>query len=355
MKYFRVWLKLGRMLFREYYIESRLHSTFLISGKLVRFSFFLIFIIALLTKTENLAGFGLYQTILFFMTFNLIDITSQFLFRGAYSIQWNINKGQFDLSLTQPINVLFRMAFDIIDLLDLATLLPVLAVLGFVIARLSSQVTFSGFLLYLLLCLNALLIAMAIHIFIISFSILTQEISSEIWIYRDLMNMGRFPIDIYSKSVQMVLTFLLPIAVMVTFPTKVLLGVLSWQWIMLSFFIGAILHEQKSFGYAIEGIVYSFKKGTHFKIHVIVAVIAIILGIIYSISTFEWLTIILISSAVIAAETINTAIEETCDVLHPEHHPGARLAKHCAAGGVLILSIAAVIIGLIIFLPKIFG
>jgi len=115
------------------------------------------------------------------------------------------------------------------------------------------------------------------------------------------------------------------------------------------------LHEQKSFGYAIEGIVYSFKKGTHFKIHVIVAVIAIILGIIYSISTFEWLTIILISSAVIAAETINTAIEETCDVLHPEHHPGARLAKHCAAGGVLILSIAAVIIGLIIFLPKIFG
>ncbi|KKS03885.1 hypothetical protein A2W70_04510 [Candidatus Curtissbacteria bacterium RIFCSPLOWO2_02_41_11] len=118
---------------------------------------------------------------------------------------------------------------------------------------------------------------------------------------------------------------------------------------------GPILHEQKSFGYAIEGIVYSFKKGTHFKIHVIVAVIAIILGIIYSISTFEWLTIILISSAVIAAETINTAIEETCDVLHPEHHPGARLAKHCAAGGVLILSIAAVIIGLIIFLPKIFG
>ena len=40
---------------------------------------------------------------------------------------------------------------------------------------------------------------------------------------------------------------------------------------------GPILHEQKSFGYAIEGIVYSFKKGTHFKIHVIVAVIAIIL------------------------------------------------------------------------------
>ena len=118
---------------------------------------------------------------------------------------------------------------------------------------------------------------------------------------------------------------------------------------------GPILHERKSFGYAIEGIVYSFKKGTHFKIHVAAAIVVVILGLIYAISSFEWLVVLLISSAVIAAEAFNTAIEETCDILHPEHHPGARLAKHCAAGAVLILSIAAVIIGLIIFLPKIFG
>ena len=118
---------------------------------------------------------------------------------------------------------------------------------------------------------------------------------------------------------------------------------------------GSILHERKSFGYAIEGIVYSFKKGTHFKIHVAAAIVVVILGLIYAISSFEWLVVLLISSAVIAAEAFNTAIEETCDILHPEHHPGARLAKHCAAGAVLILSIAAVIIGLIIFLPKIFG
>lgn len=114
-----------------------------------------------------------------------------------------------------------------------------------------------------------------------------------------------------------------------------------------------LVHQVKSFGYAIEGIFFSFKKGTHFKIHVVATLVVTILGFVYSISAFEWLAIILISSAVIAAETINTAIEETCDVLHPEHHPGARLAKHCAAGGVLILSFAAIIIGLIIFIPKI--
>ena len=114
-------------------------------------------------------------------------------------------------------------------------------------------------------------------------------------------------------------------------------------------------HQITSFGYAIEGIVFSYKKGLHFKIHVIATIIVIILGFIYSISSTEWLIIILITSGVISAEAINTAIEETGNVLHPEHHPRVKLAKHCAAGGVLILSIAATIIGIIIFAPKIFG
>lgn len=118
---------------------------------------------------------------------------------------------------------------------------------------------------------------------------------------------------------------------------------------------GFFKHQIKSFSYAIEGVIYSFNKGTHFKIHILALVSVTILGFLYSISSVEWLVIILISSAVISAEAINTAIEETCDVLHPELHPRARLAKHCAAGGVLILSIAAAIIGAIIFLPKIFG
>ena len=85
------------------------------------------------------------------------------------------------------------------------------------------------------------------------------------------------------------------------------------------------------------------------------AIIVIALGFIYSISATEWLIIILISSGVISAEAMNTAIEEEGNVLHPEHHPRVRLAKHCAAGGVLILSIAAIAIGIIIFAPKIFG
>ena len=84
--------------------------------------------------------------------------------------------------------------------------------------------------------------------------------------------------------------------------------------------------------------------------HIGALILVVILGFIYRISYTEWLVLILVTSAVISAEAINTAIEETCNVLHPDHHPKARLAKHCAAGGVLILSVAALIIGAIIFL-----
>ena len=113
-----------------------------------------------------------------------------------------------------------------------------------------------------------------------------------------------------------------------------------------------LLHQIKSFTWALEGIVFSFNKGTHVKMQAFAALVVTILGFVLKISANEWLILILISSAVIATEVMNTALEETCNLLHPDLHPSARLAKHCAAGAVLVFSIAAVLISLIIFVPK---
>lgn len=240
MKYLKVWWRLAQIRFKQLYLESRLDSIFLMSGKLVRFTFFLIFIVSLLSSTKELAGYSFYQTLLFFMTFNLVDITTQFLLRGTYNIQGMINNGSLDLFLTQPVNVLFRVFSDLIDLIDLATLVPVISILAVVILRLETPIGPEHLLFYLLLCVNGILIATSIHIFIIGMSTLTQEISSQIWIYRDLMTMGRFPVDIYSQTLQITLTFVVPIAVMVSFPAKVLLGVLQPSWIIGSFVIGLL-------------------------------------------------------------------------------------------------------------------
>ncbi|HSX18860.1 MAG TPA: diacylglycerol kinase family protein [Candidatus Saccharimonadales bacterium] len=114
-----------------------------------------------------------------------------------------------------------------------------------------------------------------------------------------------------------------------------------------------LIHQVRSINWAIDGLNFSFNKGTHFKIQTVAAIIVIVLGFIYKISSFEWLTLILISAAVLSTEAMNTALEEACNLLHPDLHPSARVAKHCAAASVLIFSLAAIAIALVIFVPKI--
>ncbi len=115
------------------------------------------------------------------------------------------------------------------------------------------------------------------------------------------------------------------------------------------------MHQVKSFYHGFIGIYYNIKTQVHFRFHLIAAIAVTILGTIYKIAAYEWIILILLTTAVMSAESMNTAIEETCNLLHPDIHPHARMAKHCAAASVLLLSIGAAIIGAIIFIPKIFG
>lgn len=107
------------------------------------------------------------------------------------------------------------------------------------------------------------------------------------------------------------------------------------------------------FGYAFEGIFEVMQSQANFKIHLFVAFITIVGGFYFSISTLEWCLIVGSIALVLSAETFNTAIEHLTDLASPEYHVLAKKAKDAAAGAVLLIAIGVVIIGLIIFLPKI--
>ncbi|MDO5568950.1 MAG: diacylglycerol kinase family protein [bacterium] len=109
-----------------------------------------------------------------------------------------------------------------------------------------------------------------------------------------------------------------------------------------------------SFKHAFAGIYSCLKAEKNIKIHYSVMVLVIIAGFIYKISTYEWLLCILCFGMVIATEMVNTAIEFNTDLAMPNINPKAKLAKDIAAGAVLITVITSVIIGLTIFIPKIF-
>ncbi len=108
----------------------------------------------------------------------------------------------------------------------------------------------------------------------------------------------------------------------------------------------------RSFKYAFAGL--GVLMGEHNAwIHCCAAVIAVAAGFLLKISSGEWYAIIICIGMVLAAEAFNTAIEAVCDHVSEEYAPLIKRAKDVAAAGVLILAIATVIIGAIIFLPKI--
>jgi len=109
-----------------------------------------------------------------------------------------------------------------------------------------------------------------------------------------------------------------------------------------------------SFGFAIEGIRYAFEEDQNIKIHLIAAIFVVILCILFDVTAFEMGILGLMILLVIAAEMINTAIENMVDLITKEYHIEAKRAKDVGAGMVLVISIGAAIIGFLIFTPYIF-
>lgn len=109
-----------------------------------------------------------------------------------------------------------------------------------------------------------------------------------------------------------------------------------------------------SFKYAFEGIFSGLKTERNLKIHFSIMILVIILGIMLKISKVEWMICIILFGLVISLELVNTAIENTVDLITEEKNPKAKISKDVAAGAVLVSAISSLIIGLIIFIPKIF-
>ncbi|WP_100615390.1 diacylglycerol kinase [Confluentibacter citreus] len=110
----------------------------------------------------------------------------------------------------------------------------------------------------------------------------------------------------------------------------------------------------KSIGYAFKGALFLLKTEPSIKVQFGIGIIMTIAGFYYQISTTEWLIQFLAIGLVVSIEGINTAIEELANFIHPEHHKKIGNIKDIAAGAVFLASIFAIVVGFIIYIPKIF-
>ncbi len=108
----------------------------------------------------------------------------------------------------------------------------------------------------------------------------------------------------------------------------------------------------KSFIYAFQGLFYVFKTEHNFLIHTFLLFGVVLAGVILELSSLEWLVITIISSIVLISEIINTVIEKLCDLISLEYNENIKKIKDMSAAAVLLAALAALIIGAIIFIPK---
>lgn len=108
-----------------------------------------------------------------------------------------------------------------------------------------------------------------------------------------------------------------------------------------------------SFLAAIEGLKYSFLVESNMHIHFFAFALVLLASAMFNVSIIEYLIIVLVSAMVIALELLNTAVEVIIDMVEPEFNPLAKIAKDASAAAVLVSAGAALIIGLVIFVPKV--
>lgn len=233
--YFRVWKIMAKNALLNWSVNRKVLMIFLL-GKIIRYVTYFGFLYLLVSAVDGLAGYNQNQALFFTATYILIDTVAQFFFRNVYNFRTLVVTGDFDLVLAKPMSALFRSLMGGPDPIDLITIPPIIAL-----------VVYIGFLLhpsllhifyYVLLLINGLLVASALHIFVLAFGIIVIEIDHMIMVYRDLNSMGRFPIEIYKQPLQGILTFIVPVGLMVSFPAKALAGLLSLTGVIMAMALG---------------------------------------------------------------------------------------------------------------------
>lgn len=116
-----------------------------------------------------------------------------------------------------------------------------------------------------------------------------------------------------------------------------------------SFFINRL----KSFGFATKGALLLIKTEASIKVQFVIAILVTIAGFYFNISATEWMLQTLAIGLIMSIEGVNTAIEKISDFVHPEHHAKIGFIKDVSAGAVMIAAIVSIIIGCIIYIPKI--
>ena len=109
----------------------------------------------------------------------------------------------------------------------------------------------------------------------------------------------------------------------------------------------------RSFGFALDGLAYLIRTQRNFRIHLILALAAVVAGVAFGLGGIEWAILVVTIALVMMTEALNTGIELAVSLASPDPRPEAKAAKDIAAGAVLLAAAAAVAVGVALFGPRV--
>jgi diacylglycerol kinase (ATP) len=118
---------------------------------------------------------------------------------------------------------------------------------------------------------------------------------------------------------------------------------------------GLLRRRAASFGHALRGVGAALRSEVHLQFHAVSTVVVIGLGFYFGLSVLEWALVALAVAGVWAAELFNTAVETLTNLVSPGYHPLAGKAKDVAAGAVLLAALGALVVGALVFGPRVWA
>lgn len=252
-KYTTIWFMAATQEYQRM-LSTKVSALFFFIGKVLRFCMFFVLLLLLKNSTKTLSGYSLDEVMVFFLTFNIVDVSSQMFFRGVYQVSGKIRSGELDGYLAKPVHVLFRLLTGAPDMNDFLLFIPLVGFSIYYISTLHFSLTPMNILFYFVFLLNGFFVSLAFHIFVICFGVITTEVDNTIMLYRDISQMGRFPVAIYQEPLRFFVTYVIPVAIMMNVPAQVLLGKIPYISLFIYSFISILFLflSLKTWQYAIK-------------------------------------------------------------------------------------------------------
>jgi len=234
-----MFVKIGLMRQMAY----RPHFFVMTTGKIIRIGLLLLFFQAIFLKVDRIGDWTYDQVLLLFATFHVVDYIMSITFQRnlSFFLPGRIQRGELDDRMVLPVNLLFMVSFENIDMVDFFSFLPSLAFLGYVFYRLNFAFSPVQLIMYLVLLVNALVFLFALVLIIGTVSFWTTQAYGLSRIFDNVLRVCRYPMDIFAGFWKAVFVYFLPLVLVAQFPSQALLRTVSPIMVLWAFCVSGML------------------------------------------------------------------------------------------------------------------